>query len=225
MFNRGRAYDKVVENLKKADANIDYSHGKLENNYKTTQQTDQPLRCISTYTLLALENGVREQTIISDNLNHYGNIHPTQKPVRLLERLLALVIPESKPREEIVVADFFGGSMSCMEAVYNMGMKGIACEIDQEYFEKGKERIENYSRCNLNYLGSGFFNLGSMEKKEIIKTLRMFFTIEIIIYLLFSFYWIDISPRTWSLESRAFFASISSGGVLLMCGLTKIIDN
>ncbi|SHH96833.1 site-specific DNA-methyltransferase (adenine-specific) [Chryseobacterium oranimense] len=142
LFNRGRAYDKVVENLKKADANIDYSHGKLENNYKTTQQTDQPLRCISTYTLLALENGVREQTIISDNGGHYSNIHPTQKPVRLLERLLALVIPETKPREEIVIADFFGGSMSCMEAVHNMGMQGIACEIDQEYFELGKTRIE-----------------------------------------------------------------------------------
>ena len=44
--------------------------------------------------------------------------------------------------KDINVADFFGGSFSTMEAVYNMGMQGIACEIDKEYFEAGKERIE-----------------------------------------------------------------------------------
>ena len=85
--------------------------------------------------------GMNEKTIIKQSRDHYKTIHPTQKPVRLLERLLALVIPKDKPREEVVVADFFAGSMSCMEAVHNMGMKGIATEIDQEYFEKGKQRI------------------------------------------------------------------------------------
>lgn len=90
----------------------------------------------------SLKMGMNEKSIIKINRNRFYRIHPTQKPVRLIERLLALVIPESKPREEILVADFFGGSMSCMEAVHNMGMQGIACEIDHEYFEKGKERIE-----------------------------------------------------------------------------------
>lgn len=88
-----------------------------------------------------MEYGLNEKTIIKQGRDHYKTIHPTQKPVRLLERLLALVIPKDKPREEVVVADFFAGSMSCMEAVHNMGMKGIATEIDQEYFEKGKQRI------------------------------------------------------------------------------------
>jgi len=78
-------------------------------------------------------------------------IHPTQKPVRLLERLLALVIPKDKPRNEIVVADFFAGSMSCMEAVHNMGMRGIATEIDEEYFEKGKQRIESLQPLIINH--------------------------------------------------------------------------
>ena len=59
-----------------------------------------------------------------------------------LERLLALVIPKDKPKEEITIFDPFGGSFSTMEAVYNMGMKGISCEIDKEYFDLGKERIE-----------------------------------------------------------------------------------
>lgn len=90
-----------------------------------------------------MEYGLNEKTIIKQVRDHYNTIHPTQKPVRLLERLLALVIPKDKPRNEVVVADFFAGSMSCMEAVHNMGMRGIATEIDEEYFEKGKQRIES----------------------------------------------------------------------------------
>lgn len=97
-----------------------------------------------------MEYGLNEKTIIKQARDHYKAIHPTQKPVRLLERLLALVIPKDKPRNEIVVADFFAGSMSCMEAVHNMGMKGIATEIDQEYFEKGKQRIEGLQPLIIN---------------------------------------------------------------------------
>ena len=94
--------------------------------------------------------GMNEKTIIKQVRDHYNTIHPTQKPVRLLERLLALVIPKDKPRNEVVVADFFAGSMSCMEAVHNMGMKGIATEIDQEYFERGKQRIEGLQPLIIN---------------------------------------------------------------------------
>ena len=86
--------------------------------------------------------GLNEKSIIKEVRDHYTAMHPTQKPARLLERLLALVIPKDKEAKDIVVADFFGGSFSTMEAVYNMGMQGISCEIDKEYFEAGKERIE-----------------------------------------------------------------------------------
>lgn len=91
---------------------------------------------------ITLEEGVVERSIISEVRDHYTAIHPTQKPVRLLERLLALAVPKDKQKEEITVLDPFGGSFSTMEAVYNMGMKGISCEIDEEYFEAGKKRIE-----------------------------------------------------------------------------------
>lgn len=94
----------------------------------------------------SLEEGVSEQSIIDETGVHYNTIHPTQKPVRLIERLLALVIPQNKERKDIVVADWFGGSMSTMEAVYNIGMQGIATEIDEEYFLAGKERIENLQK-------------------------------------------------------------------------------
>ena len=101
--------------------------------------------------LASICSGLTEKTIIKQTRDHYNTIHPTQKPVRLLERLLALVIPKDKPRNEIVVADFFAGSMSCMEAVHNMGMRGIATEIDEEYFEKGKQRIESLQPLIINH--------------------------------------------------------------------------
>lgn len=97
-------------------------------------------RVVSTAQMII--EGMNEKSIITNIRDHYSAIHPTQKPVRLLERLLALVIPD-KPKNEIMVADFFGGSFSTMEAVFNMGMNGISCEIDKEYFEAGKQRIES----------------------------------------------------------------------------------
>ena len=97
-------------------------------------------RCTNVMQSIAF--GLNEKSIIKQVRDHYSAIHPTQKPVRLLERLLALVIPQNKERKDIVVADFFGGSFSTMEAAYNMGMQGISCEIDKEYYELGKERIE-----------------------------------------------------------------------------------
>lgn len=100
----------------------------------------KPDRAVSV--VQSIDNGMTEKTIIKQVRDHYSAIHPTQKPVRLLERLLALVIPGDKNKEDIIVFDPFGGSFSTMEAVYNMGMEGISCEIDKEYFEAGKERIE-----------------------------------------------------------------------------------
>ncbi|WP_234110148.1 DNA-methyltransferase [Chryseobacterium sp. R2A-55] len=101
-------------------------------------------RCVNV--MQSVEFGLNEKTIIKQVRDHYTAIHPTQKPVRLLERLLNLTIPKDK--KEITVADFFAGSMSTMEAVLNLQeqhpdivFNGIATEIDEEYFEAGKERI------------------------------------------------------------------------------------
>lgn len=87
--------------------------------------------------------GMNEKTIIKQTRDHYSAIHPTQKPVRLLERLIQLVLPKNKPRNEVTIADFFGGSFSTMEAAFSLGCNGIACEIDKEYFDAGKARIDN----------------------------------------------------------------------------------
>ena len=122
----------------------------FERKHKTTADKTKELdRCVNV--IQGIGFGLNKKTIIKQVRDHYNTIHPTQKPVRLLERLLALVIPKDKPRNEVVVADFFAGSMSCMEAVHNMGMKGIATEIDQEYFEKGKQRIDKLQPLIINH--------------------------------------------------------------------------
>lgn len=138
----------VLKNTEKLNYLLDFLDNKRSDWYLNTRFTKHSVttdirnsgdRAVNV--LASICNGLNEKTIIKQVRDHYKTIHPTQKPVRLLERLLALVIPKDKPREEVVVADFFAGSMSCMEAVYNMGMKGIATEIDEEYFKKGKQRI------------------------------------------------------------------------------------
>jgi len=100
-------------------------------------------RCIST--AQTISEGMNEKSIIKLKREHYNAIHPTQKPVRLLERLLQLCLP-NKPKEQIVVADFFAGSFSCGEACYNLGLDFIGIEIDKEYFDLGVERLKKIKK-------------------------------------------------------------------------------
>ena len=144
---------KKIQEFLEGNASIVYADRRKKQKYAVNvksselNDTDNLLLRVKT-----IEQGVIEESmmIVSRDAPCY-TIHPTQKPVRHLERLLALVIPKDKPRNEIVVADFFAGSMSCMEAVHNMGMRGIATEIDQEYFEKGKQRIDKLQPLIINH--------------------------------------------------------------------------
>ena len=85
----------------------------------------------------AMEKGYHERSIIPLRRDHYATLHPTQKPVRLLERLLNIVIPEN----EGVVLDPFLGSGSSAVACKNTGRSFIGFEIDEEYYQKAVQRI------------------------------------------------------------------------------------
>lgn len=95
----------------------------------------------------SIENGLIEKTIIKQVRDHYTAIHPTQKPVRLLERLLQLVTKEGD-----LVLDPFAGSFSTAEACINLGLNFKGWEIDEEYFSLGKKRIESIERTLFNSL-------------------------------------------------------------------------
>lgn len=69
--------------------------------------------------------------------------HPTQKPVALLEYLI-----KTYTNENDVVLDNCMGSGSCGVACKNLNRNFIGIELDKNYFEIAKERIEKeYNLC------------------------------------------------------------------------------
>lgn len=68
-------------------------------------------------------------------------IHPTQKPVKLYRWLLKNY---AKPGDRII--DTHGGSMSIAIACHDMGFDLDLYEIDKDYFEAGKKRLENHQK-------------------------------------------------------------------------------
>ena len=64
-------------------------------------------------------------------------LHPTQKPVDLLEYLIKTYTQENE-----TVLDFTAGSMSTAIACINTNRKGIMIEKDDHYFKVGSERVK-----------------------------------------------------------------------------------
>ncbi len=67
------------------------------------------------------------------------SLHPTQKPVELLEYLIKTYTNEGE-----TVLDNTMGSGSTGVACVNTNRNFIGIELDDEYFEIAKERIENH---------------------------------------------------------------------------------
>ena len=83
-----------------------------------------------------IEVGMNEKTIILEPMEKFGRIHPTQKPVSLLIRILNLI---SKKGDTIL--DCFSGSGSTAVACMKSGREFIGFELDKEYYDKSIERI------------------------------------------------------------------------------------
>ncbi len=66
-------------------------------------------------------------------------IHPTQKPTRLYDWILMHYAKEGD-----LILDTHAGSMSSVIACLKNGYNITAFEIDKEYFEKGKKRVEDF---------------------------------------------------------------------------------
>jgi len=64
--------------------------------------------------------------------------HPTQKPVALMEYLIKTYTNENE-----TVLDFTAGSGTTMVACKNLNRNGIGIELDKEYFEIAKNRIDD----------------------------------------------------------------------------------
>ena len=73
------------------------------------------------------------------NANQKDKLHPTQKPVPLLEYLIKTYTNENE-----TVLDFTMGSGSTMIACLNTNRKGIGIELDKHYFDVATKRINEH---------------------------------------------------------------------------------
>lgn len=80
------------------------------------------------------DNGLYQYPICHDK----GRFHPTQKPLELIKEL---IIKHSN--EGDVVLDCFSGSGTTGVAAIQTNRQFIGCEINPEYYEQSKKRIES----------------------------------------------------------------------------------
>lgn len=83
---------------------------------------------------------VQPSSILEFNVvpNRNGKLHPTQKPVEILEWLI-----KTYTNEGDTVLDFTMGSGTCGVACKNLNRNFIGIELDENYFNIAKGRIEN----------------------------------------------------------------------------------
>lgn len=113
----------------------DCSKNKLnKGNYGKTKESYTTINKGGRYPLDCLNFKVVERTV-----------HPTQKPVALLEYLIKTYTNEGQ-----TVLDNCMGSGSTGVACVNTGRKFIGIEIDKEYFDISKQRIEEAKNNKIN---------------------------------------------------------------------------
>lgn len=69
-----------------------------------------------------------------DNKNEYPKIHPTQKPVNVLKRLIEIF---TDPGD--IVIDPVAGSGTTLRAAYELGRSSYGFEIDRNFYKDAKE--------------------------------------------------------------------------------------
>lgn len=84
------------------------------------------------------KEGTILSSIITEKREHYTMEHPTQKPIKLLEKLVLLSTNENE-----TILDPFTGSGSTGVACMLKKRNFIGCEIDKEYFEIAESRIKS----------------------------------------------------------------------------------
>ena len=68
--------------------------------------------------------------------NQKGKLHPTQKPVALMEYLIKTYTNENE-----TVLDFTMGSGTTLVSCKNLNRRGIGIEMDENYFNIAKDRV------------------------------------------------------------------------------------
>ena len=89
-----------------------------------------------------------------------GNHHPTVKPTDLMRYLCRLVTPPGG-----VVLDPFTGSGSTGKSAILEGFQFIGCELDAEYLEIARARIEHAAKQRRDSLAQGAFDFEGQPQR------------------------------------------------------------
>ena len=71
-----------------------------------------------------------------DSINEYPKIHPTQKPINLLKRLIEVFTDEGD-----VVLDPVAGSASTLRACAELKRNAYGFEIKKDFYKMAKEKM------------------------------------------------------------------------------------
>lgn len=110
----------------------------------TAKRSARPTRTYGHFDrTITINNGERfpRDVLTFSNGNNARKIHPTEKPVDLLEYMIRTYTDEGE-----TVLDSCMGSGSCGVACQHLGRNFIGIEKDAGYFEAAKERIEEAER-------------------------------------------------------------------------------
>lgn len=88
-------------------------------------------------------------------------IHPTQKPVKLLEKLIEIFTDEGD-----IVIDPCAGSGSTLIACINKNRKGFGFEIKKDFYKEAKQWIEEVEQADKDIKNFGFVKT-LIEKQEL----------------------------------------------------------
>jgi site-specific DNA-methyltransferase (adenine-specific) len=136
-INTEAGLNKILEFLQGGEL---YTYEKSNKHFVTQQAgIKSPDRAVGT--INSIKGGMNERSNIEIRPDHYKLSHPTEKPVRLAERIIALI---SDPGDTI--CDPFAGSGSFGAACINTGRKYIGIEIDEGYFDIACKRVKEAVR-------------------------------------------------------------------------------
>ena len=126
VFNKHNYYPQMEERGKPV-----YKNNKNKATYESANKhNDKAVR--------VKNNIYYPKSIISIYNNRRGKVHPTQKPVELLEYLMKTYTQENE-----TVLDFTMGSGTTMVACKNLNRNGIGIEQDEKYFNIAQERVNS----------------------------------------------------------------------------------
>jgi len=110
----------------------------IERNWKQYKKSDNVLNGNAKKGNIGKTKGKYPKSIIEFSNSNRKKLHPTQKPVTLLEYLI-----KTYTNENDTVLDFTMGSGSTGVAAKNLNRKFIGIELDKIYFDIASERINN----------------------------------------------------------------------------------